>query len=203
MTRSPHPVSRRAILGLAAGVVLPAIAWPQAAAVRYEGQSFDTRVRLAGAELRLNGTGVRQVAWFKGYLAALYLTVPASTAADAVAAPGPKRIQLRMLHEVPAVEFSKALRKGVGRNAAPSTPEALNERVERLVRDIDAIGKVRAGDRVDLDFEPGRGLLMSINGTLRSGPIPGDDFYGALLRSFVGERVYDDKMRAGLLGQKP
>ncbi len=68
---------------------------------------------------------------------------------------------------------------------------------------FDAMGKVRAKDVVDLDFEPGRGLVMYVNATLRAGPIPGEDFYAALLRSFVGEHVYDDKMRAGLLGRKP
>lgn len=202
MTRSRYLPSRRQALAWLAASVLPAGAGAQAA-VRYEGQSFDTRIRVAGTELRLNGTGVRQVAWFKGYLAALYLSGPAGTAEQAQAAPGPKRIQLRMLHEVPAVEFSKALRKGVARNAAPSTPAVLNERVERFAREIDAMGKVRAKDVVDLDFEPGRGLVMYVNATLRAGPIPGEDFYAALLRSFVGEHVYDDKMRAGLLGQKP
>ena len=50
----------------------------------YEGQLFDTRIQLLGAELRLNGTGVRQVAWFKGYLAALYLPQAASTAQQGV-----------------------------------------------------------------------------------------------------------------------
>ena len=46
-----------------------------------EGQPFERRVVVAGAELRLNGTGVRAVAWFKGYAAGLYLTRRAATAA--------------------------------------------------------------------------------------------------------------------------
>lgn len=179
-------------------------AWARAqASVSYEGQSFATTLRLGGAELRLNGTGVRQVAWFKGYLAALYLTVPARTAAQVVAAPGPKRLQLRMLHEVPAVEFSKALRKGVARNVAAANLPALQERVDLLVAQIDALGKVRKKDVVDLDFEPGRGLVMTVNASARGAVIAGDDFYNALLLSFVGEVPYDDKMRAGLLGQRP
>jgi hypothetical protein len=190
---------RRQILHAIGAAAWPA-AWAQAA-IQYEGQSFATAIRVAGTELRLNGTGVRQVAWFKGYLAALYLTAPASTAAQAVAQPGPKRIQMRMLHEVPAAEFSKALRKGVARNVAPAQMAALHERVERFAGLIDALGKVRDKDIVDLDFEPGRGLLMYVNAILRGGPIPGEDLYAALLRSFVGDRPYDEKMRAGLLGR--
>ena len=48
-------------------------AWPAAqgeepatARVQAEGQWFDSRTPLGGAELQLNGTGVRAVAWFKG-----------------------------------------------------------------------------------------------------------------------------------------
>ena len=173
----------------------------QDSAVIYEGQSFDSRARVADVELRLNGTGVRQVAWFKGYLAALYLPAPATTAERALTQRGPKRIQLRMLHEVPAVEFSKAVRKGVMRNSSAAQQVAVGLRLERFVRQIDALGKVQNKDVVNLDFEPGRGLVMFVNATARGEPIPGEDFYAALLRSFVGEVPYDTKMRAGLLGK--
>lgn len=194
--------TRRQLIIATAAAGLPAVTRAQSS-LTYEGQSFALVVKLGGADLRLNGTGVRQVAWFKGYLAALYLTAPARTAAQVVATPGPKRLQLRMLHEVPAVEFSKALRKGVARNVPPSSLPALQERVDSLAGQIDALGKVRKKDVVDLDFEPGRGLLMSLNGSVRGTAIAGDDFFNALLLSFVGDIPYDDKMRAGLLGQRP
>ena len=193
---------RPLLLCLAAACALPGVAVSaEADKLSYEGQQFDLRVRVAGAELALNGTGVRQVAWFKGYLAALYLPARAATAAQAVGQAGPKRIQLRILHDVPAVEFSKAVRKGVSRNLPASDPAGLNDRLERFVKAIDALGKVRAKDVVNLDFEPGRGLAMYVNATVRGEPIPGDDFYAALLRSFIGDVPYDEKMRAGLLGK--
>jgi hypothetical protein len=180
-------------------------AQPQAqvssAFVTYEGQRFDRLSTVAGAELRLNGLGVRQVAWFKGYLVALYLSAPATTAQQAQASPGPKRIQLRMLHEVPAAEFSKALRKGIARNTAPPEAAALQDRTERFVRAIDALGKVRKGDVIDLDLDPARGLLFSVNRSPKAEPLPGQDFYAAVLRSFVGDVPYDPKMRDGLLGK--
>jgi Chalcone isomerase-like len=175
---------------------------PQAASqVQYQGQAFDKTVQLAGVPLRLNGLGVRQVAWFKGYLVALYLPQEARTAAQVQALAGPKRLQLRILHEVPAVEFSKAVRKGIGRNATPEQAAALQARTDRLVQSIDALGKVRKDDVVNLDFAPGQGLTLSVNGTPRGEPMAGDDFYAALLRSFVGDVPYDDKMRDGLLGK--
>ena len=196
------PTSRRRLLeaaaSLAALVHFPCVA---SDSMIYEGQSFPRSVRVAGVELRLNGTGVRQVAWFKGYLAALYLSAPAASAAQAVAMSGPKRIHLRMLQEVPAGEFSKAVRKGLMRNVAQAQQAALADRTEQFVRQIDALGKVRPKDVVDLDFEPGRGMTLTVNASLRGEPIPGEDFYAALLRSFVGDVPYDEKMRAGLLGK--
>ena len=72
---NPVPLPRRhallAMLGLAS---MPAAsAWADEAVVLVEGQAFERSVRLGGVVLRLNGTGVRAVAWFKGYAAGLYL----------------------------------------------------------------------------------------------------------------------------------
>lgn len=172
------------------------------AAVNLDGMVFAGQVRLGGAELRLNGTGVRQVAWFKGYAAGLYLSGRADTSAQVQALAGPKRLQLRLYHDVPAAEFSKAFRKGVMRNSNAAQQAALQERTEQFVRQIDALGKVRKGDAVDLDFEPARGLQLVVNGKPRGETLAGDDLYAALLRAFVGERPYDDKLRAGLLGRE-
>lgn len=185
---------------LLAGVGGPFAALAQEGAVQIEGASFERRVRVAGSELLLNGTGVRAVAWFTGYAAGLYLPSRASSAVQAVALEGPKRLQMRMLHEVPAAEFVKAFRKGVQRNTAPAELPGLAARMDRFAALIAAVGNVKKGDVVDLDLEPGRGTAFSLNGKLRGEPIEGSDFYAALLRSFIGDRPYDKKLKAGLLG---
>ena len=174
---------------------------PPEAPLRVEGQIFERRTRVAGTELVLNGTGVRAVAWFKAYVAGLYLRSRSADADAAVAAAGPKRLQLRMLQEVPAQEFVKAFKKGVERNADAAELPRLTARMERFEALIAELGTVHKGDRIDLDYEPSRGMVFSLNGTLRGEVIAGEDFYAALLRSFVGEHPYDTKLKAGLLGQ--
>ena len=164
-----------------------------------EGQPFARRVALGGSELQLNGTGVRAVAWFKGYAAGLYLTQPGRDLTQVLAAPGPKRLQLRLLQDVPAAEFVKALRKGIERNTPPEEQAALAPALQQLAAQIEALGSVRKGDTVDLDLDPARGLLLSLNGTLRGPSVPGDLLYRALLRAFLGEHPYDNKLKAGLL----
>jgi hypothetical protein len=191
--------SRRRLL--CASLAAPLAALAQEGPVQIEGASFERRARVAGRELLLNGTGVRAVAWFTGYAAGLYLPSRASSAAQAVALDGPKRLQMRMLQEVPAEEFVKAFRKGVQRNVPASEMPRLVQRMDRFAALIAAIGKVKKGDIVNLDLEPGRGTLFSLNGTLRGEAIEGSDFYAALLLSFIGDRPYDQKLKAGLLGQ--
>jgi len=164
------------------------------------GVVFDGAVRMDGQDLRLNGVGVRAVAWFKGYAAGLYLLQPTANAAQAMAAAGPKRLQMRMLVEVPADEFVKAFHKGVHRNTDPALHPVLAERMEQFDRALLAVGKVQAGDVVNLDFVPARGLQLVLNGSARGPVIPGADLYAALLSVFLGERPVDRELKAGLLG---
>ncbi len=166
-----------------------------------EGQSFAARVVVADTALQLNGTGVRAVAWFKGFAAGLYLRNRATSPAQVLAQQGPKRLQLRLLQDVPSAEFVRALRKGIERNAADDERAVLAPRVERFAQQIAAAGKVRKGDVVDLDLDPASGMLFSLNGTLRGPPIEGPDFYAALLRAFIGQQPYDPRLKAGLLGE--
>jgi hypothetical protein len=170
--------------------------------VQVAGQWFDGTAQVAGASLLLNGTGVRQVAWFKGFAAGLYLPARASSAEQALSQSGPKRLQLRMLREVPAGEFVKALNKGVARNSSPQELQALEPAIAQFDQMIAALGTVQPGDVVDLDHEPGRGLVMRVNGTLRGDAVGSDGMFPALLRAFVGDKPYDDKLKAGLLGRR-
>lgn len=200
MNPSNFVPGRRRALVLAAGTLLP-LGPAAAAVVLVEGQGFEREVTVAGTRLLLNGTGVRAVAWFRGYAAGLYLARVAPSAAQALATPGPKRLQLRMLQDVPAAEFEKAFTKGMRRNAADADWPGLEARMAAFGQTILAVGQVRKGDVVDLDLDPARGTLFSLNGAVRGPVIAGADFYGVLLASFVGDRPYDARLKAGLLGQ--
>lgn len=181
-------------------VCLLTLSTPAFAQVRLEGQSFVSQLRLAGTELRLNGVGLRAVAWLKGYAAALYLAQKTNSSSQAISAPGPKRLQLRMLQEVGAVEFVKAFDKGVTRNTPEAELPRLRERMAVFEERVQSLGTVRKGDVVDLDWLPGVGMHFRVNGTLKGDPIPGEDFYGALLKIFVGEKPVDAELKVGLLG---
>lgn len=181
-------------------LVLSALVGGACAQVRIEGQTFDAKTRVADSELRLNGVGLRAVAWLKGYAAGLYLTRKAGTQEQALSSPGPKRLQMRMLQDVDAAEFVKAIGRGLAKNHGERELAALRDRTARFEAMVDAVRKVRKGDVVDLDFLPGSGMVFSMNGVVRGAPIPGEDFYAGILKIFIGDRPVDAELKRGLLG---
>lgn len=165
-----------------------------------EGQTLAEQQLLGGTLLELNGVGVRAVAWLKGYVAGLYLTRKCRTAAEVVGAPGPKRLQLRMLQNVAADEFAKAFDRGVRRHASDAELERLQARMADFEQIVRSVGRVRKGDVIDVDYVPTAGTTMAINGRVAGPAIAGGDFHAALLQVFVGEKVTDPGLRVGLLG---
>lgn len=165
-----------------------------------EGQTLAEQQQLGGTLLELNGVGVRAVAWLKGYVAGLYLTRKCRTAAEVVGAPGPKRLQLRMLQNVASDEFAKAFDRGVRRHASDAELEQLQARMADFEQIVRSVGRVRKGDVIDVDYVPTAGTTMAINGRVAGPAIAGSDFHAALLQVFVGEKVTDPGLRVGLLG---
>jgi hypothetical protein len=182
-----------------AALLLPA-SGAALADVQLEGQTFAGSARVAGQELRLNGVGLRAVAWLKGYAAGLYLPQRTADAAQALAMPGPKRLQLRMLQEASSMEFVKAFDRGIKRNLPEGELAALEARRQRFDAAVAGLGSVRKGDVVDLDFDPALGLIFTHNGRRIGEPLPGADFYTALLRIFIGAKPTDPELKTGLLG---
>ena len=147
LSARPWPAAVRAV---------PARAQP----VMVEGQAFDRRdhagrQRTAAQRHRRARSGLVQ-----GLCGGLYLRTPSRSAAQVLAQAGPKRLQMRMLQDVPAAEFVKAFRKGVERNTAAAELPQLAERMASFEALVAALGKVRKGDLVDLDLEPGRGTAV-------------------------------------------
>ena len=172
-----------------------------ATAATLEGATFDDTVRVGGSQLRLNGLGLRAVSIIKGYVAGLYLTRKAGTAEEAMAAPGPKRVELRLLMDAPPQVFNKALISGLRKNLSDAEVAALQERIDQFEAMIDAASPFRHGDVIDLDFVPAKGMTLSLNGKAQPGAVAGADFYNAVLGIFVGERQRDAELRNGLLGR--
>lgn len=187
------------LAALGAAAVVHAVPGP-ARAVEIEGMRFDDAARVGGKELQLNGAALRTGFLTKGYVAALYLEEKARNAAVVLGTPGAKRLQLRILRETEPPAVVRAIRQGMRNNHSEAQMQGLAARLVQFERTLGEIGTAHKGDVINLDFSPQTGTVVAINGTPRGRPIPGEDFYQALLRVFLGERPVDAGVKRGLLG---
>lgn len=156
---------------------------------------------LGGVELKLNGAGIRTRAVFKVYVGALYLAEKKSAAADAIAVRGPKRIALYMLRDLSADQLGGALNDGLVANLSEAELARFKLQIEDLKATMEAVGAAREKSVVTIDFLPDAGLRIAIDGAPRGKTIPGEDFYRALMKIWLGEKPVDRALKAAMLGQ--
>lgn len=164
------------------------------------GVKIDETVRVAGTDLKLNGAGLRSKAIFKVYAMGLYLQEKQATSAATLAATGPKRVHMHMLRDVDADDLSEALADGVKANHTEAEVKALAPRLVILTALMNEIKEAKTGLAIDLDWLPGAGTQVTMGGQARGKPIPGEDFYRALLRIWVGDNPVSSDLKKSLLG---
>ncbi len=167
-------------------------------AIEVAGVNVADKAKMGAGELVLNGAGIRTRAIFKVYVGALYLTEKKSAAAEVLAQKGAKRVVLTLLRELSAQQLIEALEMGIQANHSASEIEALKPRTAELLT-LFTDGK--KGDVILLDFVPESGTVVSVNGAVKGKPIPGEDFYRALLRIWLGDKPADGDLKKGMLGQ--
>ncbi|MCH2243009.1 MAG: chalcone isomerase family protein [Aquabacterium sp.] len=203
--RAPLRTQLRAAALLAALLTAasPALHAAPSEPVRNEvgGVRFEREATVAGQRLQLNGAGIRTKIVFKVYAAALYL--PQRTRSpEAVWTPdGPRRMQVHMLRGIQADELGRMFTKGMEKNA---TREEFARSIPGTIRmgEIFAQQKrLSPGDVFTLDWIPGTGTVISINGKPAGEPVREPEFYTALIKIWLGHEAADDGLKAALLGQ--
>ena len=154
-------------------------------------------------QLVLNGAGLRKRAFFQVYAIGLYLPERRLLAAEAIAATGPKRIAIYMLRDVDADQFSGALADGIKDNHSEAEAKALEPRVKQLAAIMAEMKEAKKGMRITLDWIPAAGTQVTVDAKATGVPIPGEDFYRALLRIWLGENPVQADVKKALLGEKP
>jgi hypothetical protein len=165
-------------------------------AAEVAGVKFDDKTRVASAELSLNGAGLRRRAFFQVYAVALYVQ---DRKADPVAQGGPKRVQIHMLRDVGAGAFNQALCEGIRENHSEAELKALEPRVKQLAGTIEEIKEAKKGMNIALDWD-GSATQVVVDGRAVGQPIPGEDFYRALLRIWLGEKPVQEDLKKALAG---
>lgn len=105
-----------------------------------------------------------------------------------------------MLRDITAQQLNDALNEGIRDNHPPAEVEKLRPRMEALGKVMFGIGATKSGALITLDFIPGAGLQAGLDGQPRGAPIPGEDFYRALLRIWLGDDPVNTSLKKALLG---
>ncbi len=163
---------------------------------------YESAVDLAGQKLQLNGAGIRYKFVVKVYTAGLYLTTKASTTAEVLAAPGPKRIHISMLRDIDGNELGKLFTKGMEDNAPREEFVKSINGVLKLSEIFASRKQLNNGDNFSVDYVPGLGSTVLLNGKAIGETIKEPEFFSALLRIWLGDKPADDALKEALLGVK-
>lgn len=196
---------RRLVLvaAAAASLALPLGAAAQGAAPVTEvgGVKFDNTVQVGGAKLQLNGAGVRYKAIFKVYAAGLYLANKATTPEAVLATPGPRLMKIVMLREIDANELGKLFTKGMEQNAPR---EEFSKSIGGIMQMSDIFSSrknLKAGEWFAVEWVPGTGTVILVNGQPTGQPIKEPEFYSALMKIWLGKSPADSSLKESLLGK--
>ncbi len=185
----------------ALAVMLLALSLPALAALEVAGVKFDDNARVGAGDTVINGAGLRNRVFFKVYAIGLYLPQKVTTAADALAAKGAKRIAIVTLRDLTAEQFVDALLEALKKNHDEATLTALQPKIEQFRSTMLSIGNAPEKSVVNLDWLPDSGTRLSFNGAQKGSDITGEDFYRALLRIWLGDKPAQDDLKDKLLGK--
>jgi hypothetical protein len=180
---------------------LGAAAQNTASVTEVGGVKFDNSVQVANTKLQLNGAGVRYKAIFKVYAAGLYLSNKAVTPEAVLAAPGPRLMKIVMLREIDANELGKLFTKGMEQNAPR---EEFSKSIGGIMQMSDIFSSrksLKAGEWFAVEWVPGTGTVILVNGQATGQPIKEPEFYSALMKIWLGKAPADSALKDALLGK--
>ena len=84
--------------------------------------------------------------------------------------------------------------------------EAEKEKFKTQIADLTAtmtdVGAAKEKQVVTLDWVPGQGTKVALNGAAKGKTIAGEDFYNALLKIWIGGKPVSGDLKATLLGKQ-
>ncbi|MES9834349.1 MAG: chalcone isomerase family protein [Candidatus Thiodiazotropha sp. DIVDIV] len=150
------------------------------------------------AQLVLNGAGVREKFFFDVYIATLYLEQKSDLASAVLENNSSARVEMRMLYsEIEREKLIQSWNDGFSANLTSEQSSQLRERLDLFNNQFETLYK---GDLVELDYFPGEGTRVRINGNDKA-TIPGYDFFQALLKIWIGSEPVTQSLKRDLLGQ--
>jgi len=148
--------------------------------------------------VQLNGVGYRKKFFVKVYIGALYTERLARSRDEVIALDGPKRVWMHIVHdEVSREKLVDAWNDGFEANLSEDSLKNLRPQIDKFNA---MFPSVTEGDVIYLDYIPGTGTRVTINGE-KKGVIAGRGFNNAMLDIWLGEDPADSKLKKAMLGR--
>ena len=161
---------------------------------------FEPTLQVQGTPLLLNGAGTRYKAIFKVYDMALYTTKKVTTPEELLALPGPKRLQFTALRELPGTDLGLLFIKSMSENTPKDVVQKHSISTSRLIEIFSGKSKLVPGDTFAMDYLPGKGTQFYIVGKVQGDPVGDAEFFGMVLKIWVGPSPADSNLKDALLG---
>jgi hypothetical protein len=202
MTQTTKSPWRRFTAQLLSGLGLLALSLSigAQAAVEIKGARFDETYQLGNQALALNGAGIRVKVIVDVYAAGLYVPQKGKDAGSLLGQGGPKALQIVLLRDLTGEDFADAMAKGFSKNNSSADQARFQPKIDEIRSVMLGLGKVKKGSVIHIDFTPGAGTGVTINGTRQGPVISGDEFFTALLRIWLGNSPVDSDLKEALLG---
>ena len=194
------PNRRLTLAFLAAALALTVPVTASAQTTDVAGVKFDNEIALRGSKLLLNGTGIRTKFVIKVYAAGLYVPTRLGTPEAVWDTKAPRLLKVVMLREVDADDMGKLLTSGMEKNTSREEFARAAPGTARLLELFAAKKKLAPGDSFSIEWAPGAGTVISINGKAEE-PIAEPDFFASLMKIWLGRSPADDALKDALLGK--
>ena len=191
-------ISRSLLARIAGGLAIAAASLALTAPVA--AAAFEPARTVQGSQLVLQGTGTRYRAIFKVYDMALYLPGKVRTAEEALATPGPVRLSFVALRDLPGTDLGLTFIKGLTANATPEQVRRHTPSSNRLIEIFSGRSKLVEGDAFAMEYVPGQGTTFFIQGEPQGAPVGDAEYFGMILRIWLGDAPADRKLKDALLG---
>jgi hypothetical protein len=101
--------------------------------------------------------------------------------------------------EVTAKDLTASLNHALAANHMPVELALIESRIRDLNRMMNSIGVIKKGGVITLDYLPGTGTRVTVNGEEKI-TIKGEEFFQAMLRIWIGKKPVDGRLRDAMVG---
>lgn len=163
--------------------------------------AWQPTLQTASGTLQLNGAGLRMQGANGLYTAGLYLEHKQGTPEAVLGYSGAKQLKVVMLREASAGQMGELLAGAMVANASDEELVQLAPVLFRLGELFGEQKKLAAGDSFQIEWQPGLGTAISVNGRPQGERFSQPGLFNAMLRMWLGPQPADGALKNALLGQ--